>query len=563
MCVATAQAQVANEEVLDRWSAQTGESVSVNRHADGTVAWRSSVEIEGYRRSVHSASDDLELVTPNSDGDFYRSFASGEWSSVQANGSESYFQFAHAKSNDRAMLSRFSSQIITLQAGVRNIGWKLEAGDVAVNYSSLGASTGLRGATLRLSAPHHDLEFFGGAVSDSWERLLGTQPLPLANEVHSRRRNVLGVKLSVPLNEQTIAFATSQFFNEKVVEAGDPAQQIALPAPKENARSSTLGVTYNRAFGPDKTLSVSAELGSSLASIDGSSGTNRGKAGHLSALVTAPWAHARYSFGMGHQYLGLNWAGMGAIAQGGSRDSYISNGLAWENGLSWTHDWRLGAEALPWGNEFYKTRLATSTHRVGWKPAGMNGSSIGLHHVKSNAKDNAGIESRAQQIQAVAALNSSHWQSTLKWDLAGRRYVSGSDERTRRRDWQASITHNQHDLSPNPIRVSAFSVNMYTGRQTFFSSPFDQAMVRSAGLEFSATSPAWGDVSLSHTRQWLHSSGHGRNMPSKTTTLSLNSSIGAGLLLRIYVSYIDSQIGLSQFQYNEQTVGIQIKTNWP
>lgn len=562
LLLSVAHAQGGNDAVLDQWADQTGERVEVGRSADGAVTWRASVSVDGYRRDV-STPGDVDLLTPNRSGDFHNATVSGEWHAKRPDERESHFQIANTHSSDPAVHSRYRNQITTLQGGMAGPSHRVAAGDVVANFSTLGASTGLRGTALQWRPGRHTVDVFGGVVSDSWETLFGVKPRTTAYELPIRKRNVYGMKFSTPLSERITAFATVQTFDDRVVDAGDPAHTDGMPRPMHNAQSTTVGAAYQRTFGGGQTLELEAEFGGSRADAETPGDRLSDRAFSLGARGAVPWRGGRYTIGAGHHDLGMDWTGMGAAALAGTRESYLSNGLQWDNGLSWHHDWREGLNQLPWGEDIYAATLVTSTHRLGWQPAWMNGGSIALHDIRSRTDDNAGADSRAHQTQAVVSLVHGDWQGSLQWGLSGQDFPTASGERTRLRDWQMSVGHSARDMARNVLRLASYSVNVFAGRQTHLTGTDGRMVVRSVGVDLSGFSPVWGGLSLTHSRQWARLTLGGAEVPTRSTTLSYSKALRSGLSLRLYANHLDQNAGLPHAQLSERTVGIQLSQTWP
>jgi hypothetical protein len=254
---------------------------------------------------------------------------------------------------------------------------------------------------------------------------------------------------------------------------------------------------------------------------------------------------------------------MGAAALAGTRESYLSNGLQWDNGLSWHHDWREGLNQLPWGETIYAATLISSTHRLAWQPAWMNGGSLALHDIRTRTEDNAGGDSQAHQTQAVVSLVHGDWQGSLQWGLSGQDFPTTSGERTRLRDWQLSVGHSARDMAPNVLRLASYSVNVFAGRQTHLTGVDGRMVVRSVGVDLSSFSPVWGGLSLAHSRQWVRLSLGAGEVPTRSTALSYSKALQSGLSIRLYASHLDQNVGLPYAELTEKTVGIQLSKTWP
>ncbi len=568
--VSVAQAQEQNAAVLDHWADQTGEQVELSHGDNGAVTWRVNTSVDIYRRSV-TASGEEQQLTPYTSGNFHNASASGEWQSESPDGEASHVYFADSHTSDPSVQSRFRNQINTLQLGLSSPTHRLAAGDVVANFSMLGASTGLRGASAQWQGQSLGLEAFGGVVSDSWETLLGARPFSGAQEVPVRKRNVYGLKFSHPLSERVSAFATIQTFDDRRSDAVEHATNISgdaytdsLPEPAYNAHSRTIGLAYQRSFDGGQSLGIDVERGWSDGDIAALGERTSANAHSLNIRAAIPWSEGhQYTLGLGHHDLGLHWQGLGAAALPGTREIYVTNGLQWNNGISWFHDWRNGMDRQVWGDGIYAAKLITSTHQLGWQPEWMEGGALALHDIRSRSSDNAGGASSAHKTQASVSLVSGGWQASVQWGLAGQTVNASTGEKQRVRDWQVSAGHSAQDLPRNPLGVSSYSASVFAGRKTHLSSAQGRLVVRSVGLDVSSFSPTWGSLSLSHSRQWVDLVVGGQSVPSRNTSLNYIKDLSSGLSLRVYASHLDQNPGLAYAQLSEKLVGVQLSKTFP
>ncbi|GAA6143040.1 hypothetical protein [Hydrogenophaga sp. 5NK40-0174] len=560
-------AQSGNEAVLEQWSEQTGEQVQVSRDEAGGVTWSVSASVDAYQRRVEAPADSQEL-TPYRNGDFHSVTTSGEWQSQKGDGQTSHVFFANTHSSDPAIHSLYRNQITTLQAGFGDASRRAAAGDVVANFSMLGASTGLRGISAQWQGSRHSVEGFSGVVVHSWETLFGTKALPDASDVPLRKRNVHGLKFNTALNEQVTVFATVQTFDDRKLSgmaasvAGDSSYADSLPEPAYNAQSSTLGLSYRRSFGGGQTLDLVMEQGWSRAGNTSQASRTSAQAHNLNLQGSVPWSDGQYSLGLGHHELGMQWTGLGAAAYPGSRESYLTNGLQWDNGFSWLHDWRDGMSRQPWGDDVYEARLMTSTHQIGWQPEWMNGGMLALHDIRTRSSDNADNTSRAHKTQASVSMVSGGWQGSAQSGLSGQDVIAESGERERVRDWQVSVGHSAQDLAQNAFRLSSYSASVFAGRKSHLSRGDGRMVVRSVGFDLSSYSPVWGSLSLSHSRQWVRLAAGGEEVPTRNTTLDYVKELQNGLTFRIYASRLDQNLGLPYAELNEKLVGVQLSKSF-
>lgn len=557
-----ALAQTQNEDVLGNWAAQTGERVQVDRDENGTVSWRLSAVVDVYRREVESPGE-LDLLTANQNGNIHSATVSADWRSGQEGQPGSHFYFSNSHSSDRAVHARYRNQITSLQAGVSRPGGRVVVGDVVANHSILGTSTGLRGTALRWRAGRHTVEAFGGVVADSWATLVGTTPRTDAPAGPDGRRHVHGAKISTPLSERMTAFATVQAFDDRVNEAADSVYADSLPQQVFNGQSSTLGLAYERSFSGGQVIGFDAEYGGSRADALTPGDRRSDRAYSVGGRAEVPWSGGHYLLGMGKHDLGMDWAGIGAAAVAGSRESYVSNSVQIGEAWSWRHDWLDSLNRLPWGEDIYEAAQATSTHQLAWQPVWMDGGSLALYDIRTRTEDNADANARIHQTQASVSLVRGDWQGALQWALAAERVYGASGQSARLRDWQLSVGHNGRDLPRNRLQLGSYTVNVSAGRKTHVTAVDNRLQVRSVRVDLSGVSPTWGSLSLSHGRQWVRLAFGDNEVPTRSTTLDYSKTFRSGLSLRVYLSDLDQNAGLPYAQLNERTVGIQLSQTLP
>lgn len=238
-----------NDDVLKNWNQQTGSQAQLTRDESGEskLVWTLAPSVERYRNDIESAAGSPFAVTPLRSGEYQRFGVQSDLRWLRPDGGATHAQLMFNGSDDRSVLSRYSSQIANFQAGRSGQGWQLALGDVAVNFSPLGSTLGLRGFSGQSALGGLTLAAHAGAISESWEALANRTPLDNQPARLRPIRDVWGSKLEYRFDGGWRTFTTVQGFADREL-ASNPAgaSNPFFVMPRLDGNSATVGVGFER-----------------------------------------------------------------------------------------------------------------------------------------------------------------------------------------------------------------------------------------------------------------------------------------------------------------------------
>jgi hypothetical protein len=233
-----------NDDVLKNWNQQTGSQAQLTRDESGEskLVWTLAPSVERYRNDIESPAGSPFAVTPLRSGEYQRFGVQSDLRWLRPDGGATHAQLMFNGSDDRSVLSRYSSQIANFQAGRSGQGWQLALGDVAVNFSPLGSTLGLRGFSGQSALGGLTLAAHTGAISESWEALANRTPLDNQPARLRPIRDVWGSKLEYRFEGGLRAFSTLQGFADR--ELASDANNPFFVMPRLDGNSATVGLGF-------------------------------------------------------------------------------------------------------------------------------------------------------------------------------------------------------------------------------------------------------------------------------------------------------------------------------
>jgi hypothetical protein len=241
---ALASPNTSNEDVLKNWNQQTGSQGQLTKDESGEtkLMWTLAPTFERYSNDITTSNASPFPVTPLRSGEFQRFGMQGDLRWLRPDGGATHAQLMFNGSDDRSVLSRYSSQIANFQAGRSGQGWQLALGDVAVNFSPLGSTLGLRGFSGQSALGGLTLAAHTGAISESWEELANRTPLDNQPARLRPIRDVWGSKLEYRFEGGLRAFSTLQGFADR--EPASDANNPFFVMPRLDGNSATVGLGF-------------------------------------------------------------------------------------------------------------------------------------------------------------------------------------------------------------------------------------------------------------------------------------------------------------------------------
>lgn len=389
-----------NSQVLAAWQQNSGSNAApqlVEQEGGATVLqWQGGVSLDWYRNSSSGGN----LLTPQRSGSFYQARAHGDLRAAAPGGAVSFLQFAGSHSDDPAVLSRApGGQIDTLQMGRAAAGYHLALGDVAANFSSLGANMGLRGLMGQGLFGKTLVAGAAGYVAEGWNAI-GDE------EKRSRYlRQVFAAKVETPLGEKMRVFATGQGYED------DPASldgDRTLLAAASN-RSATAGFAWEQGR-----FALQGEAGTSRWQEEGQ---ERQK--DRAFIADAGWTFDSFALRAGHHDIGAQYASLSAQGGNGVQETYLNGNWMTASWLNLTADLRHSENELAAGqgnaNSSKTDSLATSAV-VTFGPDHPAWTLL-LSQSLSDGKNGDNAGNRNQGYGATVAYAAADWNSSLGYNL--------------------------------------------------------------------------------------------------------------------------------------------------
>lgn len=438
-----------NEQVLQTWQQSNlgGAVPSLTREDDGStrLEWTGGLTVDAYRNSIQSASG--TLTTPLRSGDFQKSTFTSDLRALRKNNVVDYFQIGATSSDDLSVLSQHPYQFNNFQIGRTGDGYALAFGDIALNFSSLGSSIGVRGAYGQHQFGPVTLQAFGGQVAESWE--------VLANSVPSNQylKAVHGLKVEQTFGSALRAYVTAQASTERTAPTMAQPATAALGA----TRSVSAGFQYQQ-----DQFNLTGETAGSNFEDDGNA-NRRGRA----TVIDGTWRTGQFGWRVGHHDIGSGFTSLSVAAQAGILETYA--------GVDWT--------AAPWVS--FASDIRNST-------------------MSTLASDNmASTSSRSDSAALRANINfePNHpgWALALQQSTA--KQLDSAAQASQRRDssatvnyasplWNAGLTYGvgRNVSATSPTSDSLTDNWSLTVARMFSDAAADLPQSWSAGLNFAATS---------------------------------------------------------------------------
>lgn len=328
-----------NEEVLRIWKQQSGSTVELKTNDTSSstkIEFHGEVRADMYSRDVSVPAGSGNLQTPYGTGTFFNLVTRGDLRATSADGNVTYAQATVTNSNDRTILSRYPNQLTNFQVGQTGQGYQWMLGDVAVNYSQLSSSMGLRGFYGNMQfGGGYSLFGHAGVLADSWEALADRGALD-GNPARTRYlRDVFGVKLEKAFMPGLKVYVTAQSFDDQDGSLASSAVSL-LPA---TTRSFTTGLSYQ-----EGQFNLTGEVGMSRYQEKYQEARN----GHAE-ILDGTYQLGSFRFRGGYHNLSSSYMSLAQSVSPGIHESYF--------GTDWT-----AANWMTLGVEYRDSNLTTASY---------------------------------------------------------------------------------------------------------------------------------------------------------------------------------------------------------
>ncbi|MFT4241968.1 MAG: hypothetical protein QM569_06765 [Acidovorax sp.] len=560
-CGALAQhaaADDANAAVLQQWSQQTGQSAAVVTGGEGgaQLEWHGTATLDVYGNSVSGAGGNA--LTPLRSGSFDRLTVGGDLRSVGADGDTRYVQVVGMQSNDRSVLSRYTPQVQSFQAGLAGQRYLVSAGDVVASFSSLGASIGLRGFTGTQQIDRLALTGFAGTVADSWESLSNARTRNGTPARFTYLRDVYGVKAGFQATPEWQLFSTLQSRRDRQGSI-QPGTGAAL-GDAAGATSATFGARYQTQWAADTTLAASAEWGRSR-----EDNLRTGASAMDNAVLID--ANARIgALGLrgGFHQLDPRWASLGQAVPGGVRESYA--GADWQI----SPEWQAGVDLRDAVNQpvfaglvMPRQALDMLSTRLSWSPSSWPGWSLSWMDTRSRTTDATGARADNESWQLTASRWVAPWSASL---TAGRSQLRAGGAQavgdSRSTLWMGSLGRSWDNATAEQPASFTFHLQATLGTQNLLMAQLASNRARTAGLSATFSGTAWGQLGTNVQWQAIDPGSAGARLYTRQWTLDYTRQFSAQWSAKAYWRDVQYNKGSVLAFQRERVLGLQVNYLW-
>ena len=544
-----ADRQAANQQLLQSWQQQTGQTGRTEQPADPNTSstefhGQTSLDVYNNSTSIPSGNPALSAMQP---GSFGQLGFQGDLRIKSANDTVTHVQGSLASTNDRSIQRRYATQLGNFQAGRTGSGYQVLAGDVAADFSGLSSGFGLRGALASKDFGSVTTTAYAGTVAESWEALLQRSALDGLPPRSSYLRDVIGVKGGYKLSTELTGYATLQSYRDKTDSAPLPPLSPAFDGTVASAglkyASGALQISSEFAYSNKHDQNTNAKDADSAFVLDGSYG------------------FATVKLRAGYHDIGSNFASLASAAPG-IREFYAGTDWTITPQLVWTVDVRDGITRLAGGAG--QTALSTLGNRLAYNVQTIPGLAFGVSNMGTKAKDTLGNNSRNSNTQLSATYADAVWTASAEVGAGYSRDAGNPAADSNLQKWQLGLGRNWSDASKDA--PAAWSVGLQgtlaSQLQTLVTA-LTQSRSSTAGFNLVFTSTAWGNVNAGLQIQTTS-----QPIPAapdlKTTSFNLDWSkeFYKKWTLKTYARYNLRNHGDVLLQADERTVGVQGVYKW-
>lgn len=560
---------VGNEEALKAWQAASGNQVVPNivKADDGVskLEWRSTLSADAYRNDIKPPPHlpgALPTATPLNTGDFGKLVLATDIRLIEPGGQVNYLQAGFTATNDRSVLSRYPSQINTLQIGRTGQGYQVSAGDAAISFSQLGTTLGMRGVNVQQQLGSWTLASYGGVIAESWDALYNRTPLD-AGPVRNRFvRNVLGAKAEYAVMPGLKAYTTLQGYNDNVGSIGGPS----ISQQPSDARALSTGLSYQA--GPwTATSEVAASRYEERYQL-----ARRGNA----LLVDAAYRQATWSARSGFHDIDPTFVSLSQAVPPGVKEYYAGADWTVAPWLSLGADYRnatsriaglvlLAAPAdpalpppLPITASATSTRALTSRANLNFAST-VPGLGLSLSHTANLGEDAQKQHNRNQNSNGALAYSSPTWTGNVSY-AAGKvanNISPQSDSKTH--GAQAQLGRNYAgtiipwSLGWSLTAGQQIQKLVLTGAQT---------KSRTQGISLNGQRSEWAQFALTYQGSTISQTTGGPDLTTHSVQFEIIKQFSQQNSLKFYLRQAQRNIGDAALRTDESMIGFQLNLGW-
>jgi hypothetical protein len=467
-----------NEAVVQQWSKDNAgastPSLTQQENGGTKIEWHSGISIDNYTNDINSENT---FGSTLKEGNHTLAQLQSDLRGTTQSGDVSYFQLSASATNDRSVLSQYSRQINSVQAGRAGTAYILSAGDVAPNFSSLSSALGVRGVVGQRQIGQATISGYAGVVAPSWEYIESRVPRA------QLMKEVQGAKVEYAFTEKLKAYITGQHGMDKA----DSADIAGLSPTKIN--SGSIGFQYT-----DNKYQLAGETALSHFQQEGEQSRN----GRATIIDGASRGQAVALRG-GYHDLNTKYISLSQAAQPGIREAYT--GVDWVP-ASWLS---LGADLRNSKNFTLATLFSPSQMTdtdSGSLRANINFGadhpnwSMSVQESISNSRDP--LDHKSYKEQSAFNLNYAQekWNAALAFGLGKEQSEANPAMDSHTDNWQASVGrlfNNQDALS---MATWSVNTNLSTSLQNQHLSSGLETKAFLSTLNISAQRNDWGMLNI-------------------------------------------------------------------
>jgi hypothetical protein len=490
-------------------------------------------------------------------GRFHKSTASGDLRMATPEGGATQLQFALTASDDRAVLSRFRSQVGTLQLGRSGPGHQVLLGDTVAHFSRLAGGIGLRGALGSVAAGPWTASGYAGAIAESWESLWGAPTRDGGPARLGYSRSVHGASAGYNASSGLQAFVTHQAWADRGGSVSD-AIAAALPA-TQSGRVSTGGLRYAAALGALGQLQLGAERGLSTWEEGAAGASGDAGATMLDATLQGSAGDTTWQLRAGRNAIDPDWRGVGAQHQPGLRETFSGFDVQLLRGLTLGGDARRADIASPF--EGAGSAQASRTWRLAAAPAALPGWTFtAMRTTQSSAQ--AGSDTQARQDSANVDYTSGATAYSVGWSRLAVSYALYPYADGTTQELRAGIRQSVGPASSGGWGWDSAQWSVHAGRQVQRSHYPTEMRTDFVQLTASVAISAQASFSADVERRLVRDVVAGDRFHSTSLGLQWQRSWRNGMSLRLHLRRNHLYRGLLSAEVMERTAGLVLGYAW-
>lgn len=551
-----------NANVAGQWSAQTGApQPTIRAEADGTrkLEWHGSANAKTYHNKVRPGGPGA-VNTPNNDGSFGVLSLANELRLPELDGDSASMQLAGQASDDRSLMSAYSTQVQNFSVEAHGPAYAMQFGDYAANFSQLGLQLGYRGAFLQRELGGMKVAMLLGSVADSWDSLFA-RATRNGQPARSRYlRDISGLHVARGIGPNLQLFGSVGFYRDRE-DSLAPERREQMPPPS-GTRMGSLGFNYR-----GDALTLAGEFAHS--SFDDGAREERHTSNALS--VDASYRLEHGSLRAGVRRLGTAYVSLGQAVQPGIEELYVATDYSPKSWLMLTADLRrtglhiAATEVSPErASRGLRAQLGASLQLSEWVP----GLSANLQASASDQKDPLGNESK----QSTGGIGLA-WQHRLVsvalnlTDNSSRNpSFPQSDSDARGVQAQLGIPFGQ----PSGLEDGSGGWYGWSGQlalnggvQTQTQRAIDAtARFRAYGLTLQASKPGIAQFGLAIQEQTATPPGGGLTLKQRQLQFDAQRALTPSLDGKLYARWAWQNIGDPELLGSERAVGAELQYRW-